>query len=825
MRLQDFRVGVRILLADPVYSAVAVLGLGVGLAVCLLLLGFARYSWSYDSQVPEADNVYVVKVRNNLEIGARWSDQPPLKLRLVARSTPGVALASGYLNWFPLTVQVNGELRKLQSLAALPGFAQLMGLRAVEGDLDEALSRPDSFAITRSAAVRFFGTARVLGRVMTLTMSSGDKFEKTMTARIAAILPDPPANTTIPYEALNGLDFGLVPPPFRAEALTGAMGWPGNLLIRIQPGASLAAMTGVLQSAIDQSPIALRAPPELKQRLGGRKVMDIQLTPLRDAYFDRDLAVTPFSLPIERGNPAVVDGLVAIGVLILALAAINYVNLAAIRVIRRQREIAMRKVLGVRSSRLAAQLTAESLLVALLATASGLLLAWLALPLFSGLMNRDLQGLWTPANIAIAVGVGLVIGLLIAIYPIWVAFGVRPAVMLSGRPDSESAGSKRLRQVLSLLQLAAAMGLASYTLAIDWQARFAIEASPGFDPARLLVCQLPVGQSASFTAARGLIEALRQQPGIDGVAVTGDPIGRAKSPWSSAIRREGGQDVTLDMKSVSSDFFRVYGIKPLAGRLFDPGIDTTESSDALVINALAAHELGFASPERAVDQTVLYWIRAEGGSRKLVAKRVVGIAPEIRFYSLREAPKPLAYDLVPGSTLTVRASGSIRDVERSIRSVWTRYYPNEVLELSPAKDIYAENYKDDARLARLLAVSTLIAMIIAAFGTYVLAADAVQRRTGEIALRRMFGASGAAIGSLIATEVATIVLLAAAIALPLAAVAIARYLSAFTAHTSIAFWTLALALGAALVITAFAAARQAWVAIMLEPAVALRGTE
>src|SRR5450432_3630757 len=116
MKFQDFRVGLRILAKDPVYSLVSVLGLGVGLGVCLLLLGFAHYCWQYNSQVPEADNVYIVKQRNNLELGAHWSDQAPLLLLAAARTTPGVTNASGYLSWFPLTVEVNGELRNLKSL-------------------------------------------------------------------------------------------------------------------------------------------------------------------------------------------------------------------------------------------------------------------------------------------------------------------------------------------------------------------------------------------------------------------------------------------------------------------------------------------------------------------------------------------------------------------------------------------------------------------------------------------------------------------------------------------------------------------------------------
>src|SRR5262249_13751545 len=116
MKLQDFRIGARILLADPVYSIVAVVGLGVGLAVCLLLLGFARYSYSYDAQVPDADSVYIVKERNNFQAGATWRDQAPLLLREAARLAPGVTNATGYLNWLPLTLQVHGELRQVQSL-------------------------------------------------------------------------------------------------------------------------------------------------------------------------------------------------------------------------------------------------------------------------------------------------------------------------------------------------------------------------------------------------------------------------------------------------------------------------------------------------------------------------------------------------------------------------------------------------------------------------------------------------------------------------------------------------------------------------------------
>jgi putative ABC transport system permease protein len=819
MKLQDFRVGLRILAKDPVYSLVSILGLGVGLGVCLLLLGYARYCWQYNAHVPDADNVYIVKQRNNLELGTPWYDQAPLLLLAAARTAPGVTNASGYVAWFPLTVEVNGQLRKLGSLTALPGFAEMMGLHAIKGDLNEALSRPDSIAITEDTATRLFGTSDVLGRTLLLRLSAVD--ENRSTARIGAILRNPPSNTTIPFETLNGPNLSLVPPSMRG-ALLGESAWLGYLLVRVQPGTSLAAVTEVLQHAVDGAPSAQKVPPEMKERLGDRKVMDIKLSRLRDSYFDRDVAANFTSLTVDRGNSTVVAGLVAIAILILGLAAINYVNLATIRVIRRQREIAMRKVLGAGTRSLALQFIAESLLVSVLATAIGLLLAYLALPTFSELMNRDLGSALSLANIAAALLIGLALGLLTAIYPAWTAFGVRPSLMLMGRPDSESLRSKHLRQALSVLQVAAAMGLASFTLAIFWQARFAIDASPGFDPSALLVFDLPVGVSAQDEKARGLMAALSQQPELAGIAVSNDPVGRSKQSWSTEIKREGREAVAMDVKSVSANFFEEYGIEPVVGRLFDSKIDKEDDPVPVVINAIAARQLGFASPEQAVGQILLFRSMASG-TPVLITKRIVGIAPEIRFYSLREVPGAIAYELWPNSaTLTVRASASIADAERAVQAVWPKYFPNSVLEMKPAKDIYAANYADDARLARLLALSTAVAMIIAAFGVYVLAADAVQRRTKEIALRKLFGTRRRDIGKLVAKEIGTVILLSAVVALPLAALAIGRYLAAYTERTPLAYWALAFALLVSLATAAFAGARQMWIAMALKPAAALR---
>jgi hypothetical protein len=823
MKLQDFRVGFRILVQDPAYSLVAILGLGAGFAVCLLLLGYARYCWQYNAQVPDADDVYIVKIRNNTQLGTPWLDQAPLLLLTAAPTAPGVASASGYLTWFPLTVEIDGQLRQLNSLTALSGFTELMGLQVIKGNLQEALSRPDSFAITAGAAMRLFGTTDVLGRTLLLRLDAID--QNRSSARIAAILRDQPPNTTIPFDTLNGPSLALIPQPHRAQMRSGTSTWPGSLLIRVRSGASLSAITQTLQQAFDSAPAEQRISSEMRNRLGGRKLADLKLTRLREAYFDQEITTNFLSRQVDRGNSTVVAGLATVASLILALAAINYVNLATIRVIRRQREIAMRKVLGASRAGLSLQFLAESLVVALLAMAVGLALAWLGLPVFATLMHRDLSNVVSLGSVAAALGIGLVIGLLTASYPAWTAFGVRPSSVLAGRPGSESLRSKRLRQVLSVLQVAVAMGLASFTAVIFLQSRFAIDTSPGFDPTPLLVMDFPLAMDAADPRARGFIAALADQPGVLGVTVSSDPVGTSKEAWSTEIRREGGQTVSVDVKSVSPNFFEQYGIKPVSGRMFDSTIDKEDDPAPIVINAIAAQQLGFASPALALEQTLLFRDAPQDGRKAaLITKRVVGVAPEVRFYSLHEAPRAIAYELRSRNclTLTARISGSTAAAERSVRAVWPRYFSNSVLQMTTAKSIYAANYADDARLAKLLALATAIAMTIAAVGAYVLAADAVQRRMGEIALRRLFGATRLDIGKLIALEIGAVAGLAAMIGMPLAALGIARYLAGYTEHTPIAFWTLVFALLATLGTTAFAGVRHAWIAMTLRPAVALR---
>lgn len=813
MKLKDFLIGWRTLVQQPAYSLSVVLGLSVGLAACLLLLGFVRYSLQYDAHVPDVDNVYVVTQRYHVDPKSPMYDVAPIFLRAVAMKTPGVVDATSFFpsrpQTSPLVVGIDNRKLSLQGLYVLPGFADMLGLTTVQGNLRLALDQPDSIVVTEASALRLFGTTNALGR----TLRAEGK-----TVRVGAVVAAPPANTTIPFDSLLGVNSALVDKTVRNEILTGEQGWMGKLLIRVKPGASLPAIIDAFQQVVDRTPSIQNQPPETLERLGKRKVMDIGLSPLRQAYFDKEVQGSRVFVAGKRGDPAVVAGLAAVAVLILALAAINYVNLATVRVLRRQREVAMRKVLGASVGRIVLHFLMESLAVSLVATAIGLLLAWLALPVFADLVNRDLDGMLSPANIGAAIALGLLLGAVTAIYPAWIAVRVLPTQVLAGRPGNESVAGMRFRRALTVVQIATAMGFAALTTAIAWQTEFAMRASPGFDPAPFLIVDLPAPVRYS-EPARAFMTALAAQPGVDGVALSEDPIGRLDNAWTRELRREGGAGAGMEMKGVSANFFELYGIRARNGRLFQAALDKEDDPVPVVLNALAARDLGFASPEAAVGQTVLF----TDYDKQIVRKRVAGIAPDLHFHSLREAPRSTAYELWTASTaLSVRTAGSLERLEQKVGELWPKYFPDAVMKTRRARDILAANYADDARLAKLLAIATCITLLIAAFGTYVLSANTVQRRAPEIVLRKLHGANRSDIGVLVVREIGVLTLIGAVIGLPLAALAIDRYLSTYVLQAPIGYWTLALALMLTVIVALIAVSRHTWIAMRMVPADALR---
>ena len=795
MNLRDFRIGWRLLMQQPAYSAIVTGGLAIGFAACFLLLGYVAYCLDYDSRVPYRERVYVVKQRINLFPRPEWQTNSYLSLRDMALRS-GLVSAATIVKDLDLPLRQGGQLHKMSVQAVDPAFATIFGLAAAQGDLQAALTQPDGVALTASAARQLFGAAPPLGQ----TIQAG-----AATLQVRALLPDHQANTNQAYEALVGSGSSAWPEAQRNGPFTYRN--RGTVYLKLKRGASATALAALLQQAADESPQdrQARAAPVGKS-LRGRKVSDVALLPLSQLYFDADLANSRDGA--NHGRIDSVLGLAAIALLILLLATVNYVNLATVRTLRRQREIAVRKLLGAGAPRLIRQFLGESALTAVLSAGAGLLLAWLLLPLFSELVRRPLDGVFTPARCAAALLLALAVGLCAGAYPAWCAQRVRPGPALAGRGNSETVGGLWLRRALTVLQFGAAIALSAATLAVGWQAWYAGHAWPGFDPRQILTLDLPV-DAGGTPAAQAFADALALQPRIGGVASMSEAVGRDGWKIVGSITTRDRRDIRMEIKYVGAGWFQLYGLQPLWGRLFDPALDHGKSSN-VVLNAAAATALGFASPRQAVGQTM-----PNGDS-------IVGIAPEVRFQTLRQPSEALLYQLKPGGVLTFRSADDAATVYRDIEPLWRRYFPDEILEVHTAQSLLTAMYDDDLRLSRMLALASAVAIALAAFGIYVLSAYSVQRSAREIVIRKLHGARGVDIAALVGGEFALLVGAGAVLGLPPAALAIQRYLAGFVEHAPVGGWTLAAALTLAALVATLATARHTLTALRLPPALALR---
>jgi len=801
--MTHLRIAWRQLAAQPGHSAVTILGLAAGFATCFALLAYVLFSFSYNRHVPAAHEVYAFKQHINLIGKPGWFEGMPLPLLEVARKS-GMTQAAAMAMPLGAGIRTASGLHQLPVLTVTPDFPKVFGLSAAEGDLARTLARPDAVALTYSGAVKLLGTRNALGKVLHVD-------GKTLT--VTALLADPPAASTFRFELLNS--YASLPEGYR-EHLESAWGMTaGYLYVRLAPGIAPAEFTAHMQRAFDHSPLGRQLPPDLLRKLGERKMADLALIPLPDLYFDTSLEGRPGSTP--HGNRAVILGLGAVGLLVLVLAVANYVNLAAVRTTRRQPEIVLRKVLGAGAFRLAGQLLAEALLVAMLATALGLLLAWLLLPALSGMLDRPLDQMITPATILAALAVGVLTGLLAGLYPLWIALDMRPAAVLAMRRDMEPPGGLWLRRALTVLQLTVAMGLTAATLAIAWQARYASTAHPGFDAAPLLTVELPRGLWQGPQGMQ-LREALRRLPHVQGVAFSENAVGQQFAAKNGPIRRLGGHEAVLVSRNVSADFFQLYGVGALAGRTFDPKIERDDLPTTVMLNGAGALALGFPTPAAAVGALVSF----EHNDKPLTA-RVIGIAPDLRHESLREKPQPMFYrNALGASVLTVRTDGNLRELERQVIDLFGKYYHDDIAVVRPAGSYFAEAYAQDLRLASLLGAASLVAIVLSAFGIYVLSAYNVQRRAREIVLRKLHGAGRAAIAGLLGREFAVLLALGAVIGLPPAALAIHGYLAAFVEHAPIGGWTLFAATAIAVLVALAATARHTIAALRATPVAVLR---
>jgi putative ABC transport system permease protein len=784
-------VGLRSLARNRVYAFINIFGLAIGLAACLLIFLYVRYETGFDRWLPDSDRVFQVQtLHTDPETGARDVQQGTegVAAESLAKDFPQIEAIARVEGDRPVFVE-GGEASFADLLRADPNFFSILQLPFLRGSAANALKEADSLVVSRSEALKRFGTIDAVGRTVT-AIRRGEKYDMRVTGVFEDIRPN------------SHLGFKLVA-RIRDVDVEGC-GWGclnGFIYLKLRPGASAEAINAQLPAWEKRNIPSANINGVI---VGEGKDFDWKLVNVRDVH----LSGAEAGWNDRPGNDRTsITTFAIVALLILTMACVNFVNLTTARASQRAREVALRKVLGASRSQLVTQFLGESFLLTGIALLIGLALAELVLPWLSAYLGLDLHMAYAGEDGVIlpALLLWLVVGLAGGVYPALHLSHFRPAAILkANKAASEAAGTGRLRNALVVGQFAISIGLIICTAIVYSQTSFARTSDPGYRRQGLI--QVPnFNRAAVVPVGETMMREVEKIPGV--VSASAADI-RVATQQVLNVRVESPKrtsPVTIGWYGTSPDFLETMGIRLLAGRPLSSQraadraeipLDSKEAKEAairalvqrglnVVVNALAAKQMGFATPAEAIGQQVRTNAYPAAFGRLPVT--IVGIVQDSRFRSLRDPVEPMIfYD--PGfySTMILRYdSGEPEQLRQAVGRVWKRIAPDVPYEGQFADAELAELYAGDQARGATFAGFALLAIVVACLGLFGLAAFTAERRTKEIGIRKVFGARVRDIVHLLAWQFSKPVMIANLIAWPVAWWVMRGWLNGFDARIAL----------------------------------------
>jgi len=765
-------VGLRSLGKNKTYAFINIFGLAVGLAACVMLLLYVRYETSYDRWLPDSERIYQVQAISTGEGTDRRPSQGAhgVVADSLAQAFPEIEAATRAEGESMVYVR-NGEAVSLEMVTANHRFFEIIQLPFLRGSAQRALADMNSVAISRSQAVNLFGSVDVVGRTI-----DGFRRGEPYSLRVSGVFEDLPRN--------SHMDFTMVRRITEEEAAD--CGWTcinGSVYVKLRPGADAESINARLQ---DWERRSIPARNVAGQRVSEGDLFDWRLVNAADVH----LSGAEGSSERPGNDRRTIATFTIVALLILAMAAINFINLATARAGQRAREVALRKVLGAQRRQLVAQFLSESMLITGAAMLIALAIVELGLPYLAAFLNIQLdvayfgaQGILLPVLLLWAI-----VGLAGGVYPAFYLSRYEPGeVLKANKSAAEPLGTGRLRSALVVAQFAVSIGLVVCTIIVYAQTAFAQNSDLGFRREGLI--QIDGGNRQQVIPARE--ELMRRIAAIDGVeGVTAGNVWVASGQTlNTDVQIPGRSSLPLiGFYSVDPGFFETLGIRVIAGRALsrdfanDNGWTPFEPEEAvepaqraivargvnIVVNEHAARRMGFADAQSAIGQTIRVNMYDE--ELGMTPATIVGVVANSRFRSLREPIEPMMFwDRGIYRRIIVRYDSAQPDrVRQELARIWREMFPDVPFEGEFADQQLAELYQTDAARGQTFAGFALLAVVIACLGLFGLAAFTAERRTKEIGIRKVFGARSRDIVQLLAWQFSKPVIVANIIAWPIA---------------------------------------------------------
>ncbi len=723
------------------YAFLNIAGLAIGFAACLIIGLYLRHELSYDEFHENAERIYRLNMKYG-DLGASGL-VPAEGARAIAQQFPEIANYARLYRSDVIITSGQEPVAEEDFYYTDPSFFDIFSFPLKQGNPETALAEPNTVVLTEEATIRYFSGENAVGQ--TLTLRNGTVLQ------ITGVLKNIPSNSHLQFDFLASFSTLPAPSGFDLQSHT------YFLLTK-------AATAKQLKAKLDRNYATQtkEGSENTFNRLGFMvKDLEFGLQPITKIH------LKPFFggmiQPVNRAQTLYIFGCIALFVLLLA--GVNYVNLSTARAAQRAKEVGIRKAVGAGRGQLARQFLGEALLTALAAGILSLFLARLLLPGFNALMNLELSFTYF-ANLqllTVVIGALLLTGFLAGAYPALVLSRFKSGDAVKGN-SHERSGAINLRRGLVVCQFAISIIIVTATLVAQSQLRYINNKPLGF--ATEAIVSIPLTKDVKDRAETFKTEIMRV-PGVESASLAhGTPIAYLRSDITY-----NGQKIPFKSLHADADYIETMQMKLIAGKGF-PEYAAEDSTVQIVVNETAARI--FELKNKVGELLTVDFAQGE--------ERLVGIVSDFHSASLHEQIGPVVIYSRPyfNNSLVLRLGRSqISSTLSALQNKWQQFTADAPFIYHFLDESLRQLYEDEARLAGLTTVFALLAILIACFGLFGLAAFAAERRTKEIGIRKVLGATVANIVGLLSKDFLKLILIGFIIAIPIAWYAMNQWLQDF----------------------------------------------
>lgn len=796
------KVAYRNLIKKKSYSVINIFGLALGIACCVLILMFVQDELSYDNYHVNRERIYRVTHGESSKDGKGT----PYPFWVWGNAPVGPALKSDFPE-IDKVVQFSGRADILLSygdkLYQEDGVFfmdstvfDVFSWKVLRGNPKTALADPYSIVLTETTAKKYFGDEDPVGKTLKGSESAGRSAPGDYT--VTAVMEDVPANSHFRFNALLSLS------TFRKSRPEVFNEW----------GYVDTYTYFLVNDRFNEAAFKSRIPAFIKRHMQQPDSRyTIAIEPLKDAY----LRTNADRQPGETGSLSNIYVFSVIGVFILAIAMVNFMNLSTARSLERGKEVGIRKSIGADRKSLISQFLGESLLIVFLSTLVALAIVAVALPHMVNFIGKELavKNFLTWQSISCFVAVMAVIGLIAGSYPALVLSGFNPVMIMKGISRSKADGAN-LRRGLVVFQFSLSIALIAGTIVVYDQMNLLLNRDLGFDKEQMLIVDYNYDNAVN-NKSQALKTELEKDPSIVSVAFARSVPGSYFPHAYTQIETPDGEmkGIAQPIFQVGMDFVTHFDLELIAGRTYSRE-HPSDTLQALVINEAAARQYGYTNPAEIVGKRFDQWGRAGV---------VIGVVKDFNFTSLHRNIEPLTLPFEPYACrylcLKVR-SEDLPETIHAVGEVWKQLAPHRPFLYSFLDDDFDRQYKSDLMFRRLFTTFACLAIFIACLGLLGLATYTAQQRTKEIGIRKVLGAGVGNIVGLLSKDFLKLVLISVAIATPIAWYTMNRWLEGFAYRMELHPWIFVFAGLIALSIAVFTISFQSVKSALMNPVNSLR---